>query len=162
VWETERPFELHLPTAIVSGRADVILDVQGGEQRRLAIVDYKTFADESARDDYELQLAVYAGAGRREGLAIEAAYVHDLKAADRQPLDVSLAAITASEQTVETSVTDLRQGIFHARPRPPLRRPQPLGHWLAPSRQGEWRHAGTRNLEAAGQDSPTDAARASQ
>jgi DNA helicase-2/ATP-dependent DNA helicase PcrA len=42
VWETERPFELHLPTAIISGRADVILDVQDGELRSLAIVDYKT------------------------------------------------------------------------------------------------------------------------
>ena len=26
VWETERPFELHLPGAIISGRADVILE----------------------------------------------------------------------------------------------------------------------------------------
>jgi DNA helicase II / ATP-dependent DNA helicase PcrA len=116
VWETERPFELHLPTAIISGRADVILDIDRGELRSLAIVDYKTSADETARDDYELQLAIYADAGLREGLPIEAAYVHDLKAADRQPVDVSPAAIAASEQTVEASVTDLRQRIFRASP----------------------------------------------
>jgi hypothetical protein len=39
VWETERPFELHLPAAIISGRADVILDRENGEVRSLAIVD---------------------------------------------------------------------------------------------------------------------------
>jgi RecB family exonuclease len=116
VWETERPFELHLPTAIISGRADVILDVQDGEVRSLAIVDYKTSADPAAGEDYALQLAIYADAGRREGLPIEAAYIHDLKAADRQPVDISTIAIAASEQTVEDSAAALRQRIFHASP----------------------------------------------
>jgi DNA helicase II / ATP-dependent DNA helicase PcrA len=122
VRETERPFELHLPTAIISGRADVILDLQDGDVRSLAIVDYKTSADPAAGDDYALQLAIYADAGRREGLPIEAAYIHDLKGADRQPIDVSTAAITASEQTVESSVADLRQRIFRASPGPRCRR----------------------------------------
>jgi hypothetical protein len=119
---TERPFEQHLPTAIISSRADVILDVQDGEVRSLAIVDYKTSADPAAGDDCALQLAIYADVGRRESLPIEAAYIHDLKAADRQPIDVSAAAITASEQTVESSVADLRQRIFHASSGPRCRR----------------------------------------
>jgi RecB family exonuclease len=118
VWEIERPFELHLPAAIISGRADVILDTDDGEIRSLAIVDYKTSADPAADDDYALQLAIYADAGLREGLPIEAAYIHDLKAADRQPVDVSPAAIAASEQTVETTVADLRQRIFRPSPGP--------------------------------------------
>ena len=122
VWETERPFELHLPTAIISGRADVILDLQDGEVRFLAIVDYKTPADPAAGDDYALQLAIYADAGMREGLPIEAAYIHDLKAANRQPVDLSPAAIAASERTVETTVADLRQRIFYASPGPRCRR----------------------------------------
>jgi DNA helicase II / ATP-dependent DNA helicase PcrA len=122
VWETERPFELHLPTAIISGRADVILDRENGQVRSLAIVDYKTSADPAASDDYALQLAIYTDAGLREGLPIEAAYVHDLKAADREPVDVSPAAITASEQTVETTVADLRQRIFRPSPGPRCRR----------------------------------------
>jgi DNA helicase II / ATP-dependent DNA helicase PcrA len=45
VWETERPFELHLDRAIVTGRADVILDREGGEIGSLALVDYKTAGD---------------------------------------------------------------------------------------------------------------------
>ena len=133
VWETERPFELHLPTAIISGRADVILDTESGELRSLAIVDYKTSADPAAGDDYALQLAIYADAGLREGLPISAAYIHDLKAADRQPVDVSLAAIAASEQTVESAVANLRQRIFHAKPGPLCRRcdVHSLCHWDA-------------------------------
>ena len=122
VWETERPFELHLPTAIISGRADVILDPHEGEVRSLAIVDYKTSADPAAGDDYALQLAIYADAGLREDLPIQAAYIHDLKAADRQPIDVSTAAIAASEQTVESTAADLRERIFHAKPGPRCRR----------------------------------------
>jgi hypothetical protein len=49
---------------------------------------------------------------RREGRPIEAAHIHDLKAADRQPVDVSPVAIAASEQTVQSSVDDLRQRIY--------------------------------------------------
>ena len=118
VWETERPFELHLPTAIISGRADVILDKEGGEPTALAIVDYKTSTEDDAAADaeYALQLAVYTDAGRREGLDVRAAYVHDLKAADRQMVDVSPGAIATSETLVETSVGDLRRRNFQARP----------------------------------------------
>ena len=64
VWEVERPFELHLPTAIISGRADVILDKEGGEVRSLAIVDYKTSTDAETTTT-ELQLAVYTDAEAR-------------------------------------------------------------------------------------------------
>jgi len=116
IWETERPFELHLPTAIITGRADVILDKEGGEVRSLAIVDYKTSTDPEANADYALQLAVYTNAGRREGLNVRAAYVHDLKAADRQSVDVSPDAIGASEQVVEQTVRSLRDREFTARP----------------------------------------------
>ena len=42
VWETERPFELHLGGVTVTGRADVILDREDGVPTALAIVDYKT------------------------------------------------------------------------------------------------------------------------
>jgi DNA helicase II / ATP-dependent DNA helicase PcrA len=118
VWETERPFELHLPTAIISGRADVILDKEGGEVTALAIVDYKTSTedDPAANAEYALQLAVYTDAGRREGLDVRAAYVHDLKHADRQTVDVSPGAIEATETLVETTVDDLRKRNFRASP----------------------------------------------
>ncbi|MGH3278326.1 MAG: ATP-dependent helicase [Trebonia sp.] len=124
IWETERPFELHLPTAIINGRADVILDSEGGEQTALAIVDYKTSTDvgTEADADYALQLAVYTDAGRREGLNVRGAYVHDLKEAERKPVDVTLAAIQAAETEVESSVRELRERQFHAKPGRPCKR----------------------------------------
>jgi DNA helicase-2/ATP-dependent DNA helicase PcrA len=122
VWETERPFEVHLPTAVITGRADVILDKEGGEIESLAIVDYKTSTDPQDMADHELQLAVYTDAGRREGLNVRAAYVHDLKASGRTRVDVSPAALSASRQVVENTVRGLRDRDFSARPgRPCLR-----------------------------------------
>lgn len=123
VWETERSFELHLPTAVINGRADVILDVSDdGQATGLAIVDYKTSVDPSVEADYALQLAVYADAGRREGLSVQAAYVHDLKDAARKPVDVGVTAIEAAEAEVESSVRELRARRFRARPGKPCER----------------------------------------
>lgn len=126
VWETERPFELYLPTAIVNGRADVILDSEGGEVTALAIVDYKTSVDsaDSADGDaeYALQLAIYADAGRREGLNVRAAYMHDFKDAVREPVDVTPTAIVAAETQVESAIRGLRNREFQARPGRPCRR----------------------------------------
>jgi hypothetical protein len=57
------------------------------------------------------------------GLDREAlAEVHDLKAADRECVEVSPAAISAVEQAVEASVTDLRQRNVRASPGRPCRR----------------------------------------
>lgn len=89
VWETERPFELHLDEGNVTGRADVILDREGGEIGSLALVDYKTAADLRNHDTYAFQLAIYAAAGRGEGLNVRAAYVHELKAGDRLSVPIA-------------------------------------------------------------------------
>jgi len=100
----------------------VILDKEDGQIQSLAIVDYKTSTDPDGEADYGLQLAIYTDGGRREGLDVRAAYVHDLKAADRQPVDVSGNAVLATEQTVECSVHDLRNRNFRSRPGRPCRR----------------------------------------
>lgn len=46
---------------------------------------------------------MHADVGLREGLPIQAAYVHDLKGADREPVDVTAAAIANARQTAEAS-----------------------------------------------------------
>jgi DNA helicase II / ATP-dependent DNA helicase PcrA len=114
VWAVERPFELHLPNGVVTGRADVILEEEDGRPQSLAIVDYKTAAE--GEHAHDLQLQVYANAGRREGLDVRAAYVHDLKRADRQPVDVSAQTVAASEHTVVSLVDRLRGRDFTAKP----------------------------------------------
>jgi DNA helicase II / ATP-dependent DNA helicase PcrA len=114
VWAVERPFELHLPNALVSARSDVILDEEGGTVSSLAIVDYKAAADHPY--DYDFQLQVYTDAGRREGLTVRAAYVHDLKAESRSTVDVSQGTVEAAEKRVVTLIDRLRAKQFTASP----------------------------------------------
>ena len=114
VWETERPFELHLDGAVISGRADVILDREGGELQALALVDYKTSLRREY--DYDLQLRVYASAGRREGLDVRGAYVHDLDGGDRVPVGIGEAAIGQAEARVGEAVGRYRKGDFTPTP----------------------------------------------
>jgi DNA helicase-2/ATP-dependent DNA helicase PcrA len=114
VWETERPFELHLDGVTVSGRADVILDREGGVTTALAIVDYKTSIDEPG--DHALQLQVYSDAGRREGLDVRGAYIHDLRRPDPFSVDLSLGAIHAAEEQVSEAAGRLRERDYVPRP----------------------------------------------
>lgn len=114
VWETERSFELHLDGVTVSGRADVILDREDGADTALAILDYKTSTGDLA--EHRLQLQVYADAGRREGLDVRAAYVHDLRAGARAGVSVEPGDITTAEQTMVDAARKLRARDFTPRP----------------------------------------------
>lgn len=120
VWAVERPFELHLHNAVVSGRADVILEEGGGQVSSLAIVDYKTAADDERQFDQQLQ--IYTDAGRREGLEVRAAYIHDLRAGDRVPVDVTPARIREAEAEVVSLVDRLRARDFTPQPGAKCRR----------------------------------------
>lgn len=120
IWETERPFKLHLDGVTINGRADVILDREDGVDTALAILDYKTST--SAIAEHELQLQVYADAGRREGLDVRAAYVHDLKAGVRGAVPVDAAAIESAERTVTEAAVRLRQRDYAPNPGPRCRR----------------------------------------
>jgi DNA helicase-2/ATP-dependent DNA helicase PcrA len=72
----------------------------------LALLDYKTSTDVD-RGDHSLQLQVYADAGRREGLDVRGAYVHDLKAAKRMTVDVTPSAVSDAEAVVREAGTRL-------------------------------------------------------
>jgi DNA helicase II / ATP-dependent DNA helicase PcrA len=114
VWAVERPFELHLDNTVVSGRADVILEEQNGTISSLAIVDYKTATDDE--NDYDSQLRVYASAGRREGLEVRGAFVHDLKAGQRIEVDVGRQHIENTEREVIKLVDQLKGRDFSPKP----------------------------------------------
>ena len=114
VWETERPFELHLDGVTVSGRADVILDKEGGVPTGLAIVDYKTSTDGDI-SPYELQLQVYANAGQREGLDVRAAYLHDLNGT-RDAIAVDASSIQSAEGIVDDAAARMRNRNFEPSP----------------------------------------------
>ena len=82
----------------------------------LAILDYKTSTDGSALD-HALQLQVYADAGRREGLDVRGAYVHDLKAANREPIPVDRGRRSPRRRaTVTDAAAKIRARDYDAEP----------------------------------------------
>jgi DNA helicase-2/ATP-dependent DNA helicase PcrA len=113
VWQVERPFELHLGGVTVVGRADVIIDESSGEER-LAIVDYKTAAGEGEQHGFQLQ--VYTDAGRREGLVVERAFIHDLRNAQRIEVPVTVSDVDSAEDLVMDLFDGLRARRFFALP----------------------------------------------
>jgi DNA helicase-2/ATP-dependent DNA helicase PcrA len=118
IWATERPFALHVEDGIVNGRADVILNHVDGQVDSLAIVDYKLSDDPRSRDRYELQLAVYAAAGRGEGLDVAAAYLHELDEGTRGGVDVGEGASAAAVERVSGLMRGIRLGEYVPKPDP--------------------------------------------
>jgi DNA helicase-2/ATP-dependent DNA helicase PcrA len=112
-WATERPFELYLDGVVVSGRADVIYDEYNGQVGSLAIVDYKTSTGEQTNP---LQLQIYADAGRREGLDISAAFIHDLGTTQRYDVNVDHHSIASAEAKVVATVESLKQREYEPKP----------------------------------------------
>jgi DNA helicase-2/ATP-dependent DNA helicase PcrA len=114
VWQTEYPFELHLPGVTVSGRADVIIDTGVNGETSLTLIDYKTRTSDEA--EHDIQLQVYASAGRREGLEVADAFVHDMVASDRIPVDVEQAAVIQAELLVVEMAGKIKRREFDASP----------------------------------------------
>jgi DNA helicase-2/ATP-dependent DNA helicase PcrA len=112
-WATERSFELYIDGAVISGRADVIYDNQDGQVGRLAIVDYKT---STGGQIDPLQLQIYAEAGRREGLDVGAAFVHDLGAELRYDVAIDKEAVTKAETQIIATLDSLRRRDFEPQP----------------------------------------------
>ena len=114
VWQTEYPFELHLPGITVSGRADVIIDTGSEGVTSLTLIDYKTRTSEES--EHDIQLQVYASAGRREGLDVSAAFLHDMVASDRIPVDIEQPAIAQAEAVVVEVAEKIKRREFDPSP----------------------------------------------
>jgi DNA helicase-2/ATP-dependent DNA helicase PcrA len=98
----------------VVGRADVILDREGGVDGALAIVDYKTRRVD-ADPEMGLQLQVYTAAGRGEGFDVKAAWLHDLTARGmtaRLPVVTDDAAVGTARTTVDVWAKGIREKKF--------------------------------------------------
>ena len=111
VWVTERPFELHVQGGIVTGRADVILDKEDGKPGSMAILDYKT-STEADNPVYGFQLAIYAAAGRAEGMDVRAAYVHDLRDGERTPVPIQVQATELAKAKAEDGLKGIVEHSF--------------------------------------------------
>jgi DNA helicase-2/ATP-dependent DNA helicase PcrA len=116
VWAVERPFALHLDSGVITGRADVILDEEGGRRGALAIVDYKVATEEEREERYREQLRVYSLAGQGEGLEVEAAYLHELKDGSRHTVDISDVVVAEAKARVGQRLYELRSASFAPKP----------------------------------------------
>ncbi len=116
VWATERSFEMHLPDGTLSGRADVILGTQSGRSDSLAIVDYKTSRGTDQDAVFRFQLAIYAAAGRGEGLDVTAAWVHDLSTSQRESVPVAEPDTKAAVVRASKLVKELKAAQYPANP----------------------------------------------
>lgn len=116
VYAVERPFELHLANAVVSGRADVIIQNDAAGEPRYEIDDYKV-SEGNDLEPHDRQLQTYTSAGRREGLHIVEANVFDLSNhAKKRPVDISLAKIAETEAEVIGWVERLKSREFAPSP----------------------------------------------
>lgn len=114
VWQTEYPFELHLPGVTVSGRADVIIDNGTEGTTSLTLIDYKTRT--SGESEHDIQLQIYASAGRREGLAVNDAFVHDMVISDRIPVDIQSPTVSQAESVVVEMAGKIKRREFDPYP----------------------------------------------
>ena len=116
VWEVERPFELHLNSVIVAGRADVILDRSGGSRPKLTIVDYKSYDAKRTDQVIEHQLRTYTAAGRAEGFAVDGAVLHNLKKNTRDAIAVDPPLINETLVRVTSWAKGIAAREFPAKP----------------------------------------------
>jgi DNA helicase-2/ATP-dependent DNA helicase PcrA len=116
IWEVERPFELHLESVIIVGRADVILDREGGSTAKLTIVDYKTYDAKRPDQTAEDQLRTYTAAARGEGFQVSGAILHNLKGASRHEVEVDNSTVRETLTRASSWAAGIARGDFPARP----------------------------------------------
>lgn len=116
VWEVERPFELHLESVIIVGRADVILDRERTSIPKLTIVDYKTYDAKKADQPAEDQLRTYTAAARSEGFEVSGAIVHNLKNAARHEVAVDSSSIDQTLARASSWAAGITKGEYPAKP----------------------------------------------
>jgi len=108
--------------------------------------DDKTSTDPETSADYVLQLAVYANAGRQEGLNVRAAYVYDLEAADSQSVDVPPEAHRGQREGSGEHRAQLAQPGVHGASGPPLQALRPAQAVPVGSRDCDIRSAQPRDI----------------
>ncbi len=116
IWAVERPFELHTDDGLLSGRADVILDREGGESGSLAVVDYKVAAREDLEARYEWQLRVYSHAAQREGWDVRGAYLHALREGERSSVSLGEPELSEAVAKARAALARIRAGAFPPKP----------------------------------------------
>src|SRR3989338_5433206 len=117
--ETEKPFEMVMGGALISGQIDLIqkIDPESKEVKEVSILDYKTEKekreDPDAKDLMRLQLRLYAIAGGKAlGLDPKTAKIHYLTEDVRDEVDVSKEKLDETKEKLFRTVEGIKQGNF--------------------------------------------------
>ena len=94
----------------------MILDYENGLPNNLAIVNYKTATGKDVDNVFAFQLAIYAAAGRGEGLNVQAAYLHRLKEGKRGPVPIDDPVTKEAKTRAGRLIADMAEGKFPAKP----------------------------------------------
>lgn len=114
--ETEKPFELIMGGALISGAIDLIqkIDPVSHEIQDVGIIDFKTEKERLETKPFiRLQLRLYALAGGRSlGLNPTQAKIHYLTEKVREDIDISDAKLEETQQQVGDVVENIKNGNF--------------------------------------------------
>ncbi len=114
--ETEKPFELILGGALISGTIDLIqkIDPVSNEIKDVSILDYKTEKETlETKEAIRLQLRLYALAGDKSlGLNPQKAKVHYLTDNFRQEIDISQDKLEQTKSVITGVIESIKDGIF--------------------------------------------------
>lgn len=114
--ETEKPFELILEGALISGAIDLIqkLDAVSSEVQDVSIIDFKTEKETlESKEFIRRQLRLYALAGDKSlGLNPTVAKIHYLTENVREDIDVSAEKLEATQNEIGDVIKKIKSGEF--------------------------------------------------
>lgn len=117
--KTERPFEMDIDTALVSGSID-LLKRRYPKDDILEIIDFKTGKDRKLDEELHLQVQLYTIAAREAlSLNIEKAYVHFLDDEKQQRVEILITPqqLNLAMQTIRDATTGITTRRFRRNPR---------------------------------------------
>jgi len=114
--ETEKPFELILGGALISGSIDLIqkVDPVSLEIKDVSIIDFKTEKEKLETKPFiRLQLRLYALAGDKSlGLNPKSAKIHYLTEKAREDIDISAQKLNETQEQITRVIEDIKNGRF--------------------------------------------------
>lgn len=114
--ETEKPFELILGGALISGSIDLIQRIDPGSQQIMdvGIIDFKTEKEKLETKPFiRLQLRLYALAGGRAlGLNPTQANIHYLTEKAREEIDISDGKLVETQNQINGVIDNIKDGNF--------------------------------------------------
>ena len=117
--KTERPFEMDVDNALVSGSID-LLKRRYPNDDILEIIDFKTGNERKLDEDLHLQVQLYTVAAREAlSLDVQKAYVHflDVKKQQRVEILITPQQLKLAMQTVKDAITGITTRRFGRNPR---------------------------------------------